>query len=119
MLSPSPVPPYLREIDPSACANGSKMVVQLVSGMPTPVSATSHLEASAGGGSLAARGDADRTAVRELQGVADQVDEHLADTGSIGDGLFGHVGRDGQRQRQALALGLNLEGAHGLVEHLS
>ncbi len=36
MLNPSPVPPYLREIDPSACANGSKMRRKLLRGDTNP-----------------------------------------------------------------------------------
>ena len=35
---PSPVPPYLRLVVPSACRNASKMICCLSCGMPMPVS---------------------------------------------------------------------------------
>ena len=41
MASPSPVPPYLRLVDASACWNASKMIFCFSSGMPMPVSETS------------------------------------------------------------------------------
>ena len=37
---PRPVPPYLREVVPSACWKASKIRLSLSSGMPTPVSVT-------------------------------------------------------------------------------
>ncbi len=40
IAKPSPVPPYQRVIDPSACANGSKMTCCFSGGMPMPVSTT-------------------------------------------------------------------------------
>ncbi len=40
MVSPRPVPPYLRLVVPSACWNASKMSFCLSSGMPMPVSCT-------------------------------------------------------------------------------
>ena len=39
---PSPVPPYLREVVPSACWNASKIASSLSSGIPTPVSMTEN-----------------------------------------------------------------------------
>ena len=40
MARPRPVPPYLREVLPSACWNASKITRCLSSGMPMPVSLT-------------------------------------------------------------------------------
>jgi len=40
MERPSPVPPYLRLVVPSACWNASKMIFCLLRGMPMPVSVT-------------------------------------------------------------------------------
>ena len=37
---PRPVPPYLREVEPSACWKASKMICCLSGEMPMPVSAT-------------------------------------------------------------------------------
>ena len=39
---PRPVPPYLREVVPSACWNASKIRLSLSSGIPTPVSMTEN-----------------------------------------------------------------------------
>ena len=40
IVSPSPVPPYFRVVELSACANGSKINSRLFSGIPMPVSET-------------------------------------------------------------------------------
>jgi hypothetical protein len=42
MASPSPVPPYRREVDESAWTNGWKIRSSLSTPMPTPVSETSN-----------------------------------------------------------------------------
>ena len=42
MESPSPVPPYLRLVVPSACWNASKMIFCLFLGIPMPVSITEN-----------------------------------------------------------------------------
>ncbi len=41
MASPSPVPPYWRLVEASACWNASKIIRCFSGGMPMPVSATS------------------------------------------------------------------------------
>ena len=45
---PSPVPPYLRLVLPSACWNASKMICCLSGGMPMPVSVTENCQHRAG-----------------------------------------------------------------------
>ncbi len=40
MDSPSPVPPYLRVDDPSACVNASNIAFWRSSGIPMPLSVT-------------------------------------------------------------------------------
>ena len=47
IASPSPVPPYLRLVQPSACWNASKMICCLSDGMPMPVSDTAKQITSA------------------------------------------------------------------------
>ena len=42
MVSPSPVPPYLRVIDVSACWKASKILSSCSDGMPMPVSETAN-----------------------------------------------------------------------------
>ena len=39
---PKPVPPYLRDVEPSACWNASKMICCLSGAMPMPVSVTEN-----------------------------------------------------------------------------
>ena len=46
IASPSPVPPYLRLVLPSACWNASKMICCLSDGMPMPVSLTENTTTS-------------------------------------------------------------------------
>src|SRR5688500_5184102 len=46
MESPSPVPPYLRLVVPSACWNASKIRRCFSFGIPTPVSATANARTS-------------------------------------------------------------------------
>ena len=42
MVSPRPVPPYLRVVDPSACVKASKIIRCFSVGMPMPVSRTAN-----------------------------------------------------------------------------
>ena len=49
IVSPSPVPPKRRVVDPSACSNGWKMVCNLSAGMPMPVSETATCSVTASG----------------------------------------------------------------------
>ena len=115
MDRPRPVPPYFRLVPVSACWNGSKMTRSLSGGMPIPVSVTENartpvrpaqdrvVAAPARRGRLDPQADLAR--LGELEGVGQQVPEHLLQPL--------RVGRDGPRQaagqldgqRDALRLG--------------
>ena len=105
IVRPSPVPPYLRVVELSACANGSKMALALLGGMPMPVSRTVNCSARrpSSGWLLSARRASDHFALLgELDGVADQVDEDLAQAARVAARAVGHVGRDVDRPAPAL-----------------
>ncbi len=96
MARPSPVPPYLRVVEPSACSNGSKIARRFSAGMPIPVSAT---EKRSEGDALRREGldvdrDGDLAMMSELDRVADEVDHDLAESARVADHAVGNVGRD-------------------------
>ena len=79
MASPRPVPPKRRVIDPSACSKARNRRSSAAGSMPMPVSITSTRTAAEPSRDLAG-GEAQRdaAALGELDGVAEQVDQHLA-----------------------------------------
>ena len=73
IASPSPVPPLALVIELSACWNSWKSFCWSASEMPGPVSRTARLI-----GAVRRRGlDRDLALVGELDGVADQIEQHL------------------------------------------
>ena len=94
MASPRPVPPYLRAVPASACWNASKMIRCFSGGMPMPVSLTENsttdgrLAQSRVVRSPAAGRNADvqphAAAVGELEGVRQQVLQHLQQALGVG-----------------------------------
>ena len=92
---PSPVPPYLRLVLPSACWNASKMICCLSGEMPMPVSATeiaitslARFRASFCGfqpniGGLDRQYDA--ALMRELERVRQQILQHLLQPLRVGE----------------------------------
>jgi hypothetical protein len=82
MLSPRPVPPNRRAVDESACVNGRKSEPIRSGSMPMPVSSTAIARRSPSASWRTAHRD--RPPLGELQRVADQVDEHLAEPRRIG-----------------------------------
>ena len=77
---PNPVPPCRRVVEPSACSKGSKIRSSFCSGMPTPVSLTvktmRRVTAGPSPGAISTV-TTNLALLGELDGVADQVDEHL------------------------------------------
>ena len=101
---PRPVPPYLRVVEPSACAKGSKSCVERSGAMPMPVSVTSNAHqrrrvARAGRRDAATH---DLALVGELDRVADQVDQHLAQPRGVAAHQRRDLGTDRRRQLEAL-----------------
>ena len=75
MASPRPVPPLPRVPEPSACWNSSKTRSCWAGSIPGPVSATETTKVAAPD-----RGaEADLAGVGELDRVADEVEQHLAE----------------------------------------
>ena len=114
---PSPVPPYRRVVEPSACANGSKIVSLLLGG---------DADAGVGDGEAERRRRRrraassatvhdDLAALGELDGVADQVDQDLPQPAGVADQRVGHVRRDPAGQLQALVVRPQRQGLQRLV----
>ena len=92
MASPSPVPPYRRLMDASACPNDSKRRSTASGEMPIPVSDTSKRSRSAPASpAKTARQTSPRSV--NLTAFAEQVDEHLAQARRVADDDGGHCRR--------------------------
>ena len=95
MASPRPVPPYLRVVELSACANASKISSLLV-GRDADAGVADGEVQRAPRRRLRLRSstcDDDLALLGELDGVADQVDEDLPQPAGVADQRVGHVGR--------------------------
>ena len=102
---PSPVPPNRRVVEPSACSNGSKIACSFSAGMPMPVSAIREAEDDpVNAGLLQRDSDDDLALLGELDGVADQVDQDLAQPAGVADQRVGDIGGDPAGQLQALGV---------------
>ena len=99
---PSPVPPYLRVIERSACSKASKINCCFSGGMPMPVSVTAKRSSTC---SLAACLDLcmkhDLATLCEFDGVADEVEDDLAQAARITHQRIGDVRRGYGRQVRA------------------
>ena len=98
MVSPRPVPPWRRDIEPSACRKASKINSCCSPGIPMPVSATANRSRPPlmpGSQVYAAFG-------REFDRVAGQVDQHLPQPGVVGHHPLGRGLLHHARQRQPL-----------------
>ena len=80
IVRPRPVPPYLRVVDPSACAKASKMTAACPSGCPMPVSRTWKCELEPSSTPRASQ-TSTRTNTSPLLGELDRV-AHQVDAGS-------------------------------------
>ena len=92
MVSPSPVPPYWRVMEPSAWENASKISFCFSGAMPMPVSRIDEMQFH-----LLRRAFFHRhfqghlAGLRELDGVAQQIDDHLANSDRIAHHVIGNV----------------------------
>ena len=107
MASPSPEPPCSLAELASPCAKSSKISSRCEGEMPIPVSRISNSTKSP---SAASRGtpddDHDFAFLRELHGVADQVEKDLAQPMGITLDVLWHVGLDPVRHLESFAVGL-------------
>ncbi len=119
MARPSPVPPYLRVMLPSACVNFSKIAVSLSASMPAPVSLTAmlHLGRSGRPPSMAER----RRHTHPRSVNLSALDSRLAAIWRTRSGspmtLDGRRRIDFEVQRDFLLRGARLEGLHAIVEN--
>ena len=105
MARPSPVPPKRRVVDASAWANASKMSRLLSAAMPMPVSWTATRNVTrVGGHRLGVDAHRDFAALGELDRVADQVDEDLAEPAGVADEIVGNARTDLVRQLERLGV---------------
>ena len=121
MARPSPVPPYLRLVLPSACWNASKMICCLSGEMPMPVSDTRRPAPPRPGSGPRSR-DSSRpcagstvkrhlAVVRELEGVGQQVLDDLLQPLGVGEDRLGQLRIEADEEVDVLRLGHVPEGA--------
>ena len=104
---PRPVPPYWRVVELSAWVNASKITACFSAGMPMPVSLHRECSTTSSSACRRLRSHARRPPRRcsvNLIGVADQVDEDLAQPAGVADQRVGHVAATSTGQLQALLL---------------
>ena len=108
IVSPSPVPPKRRVVDPSAWLNASKIIERFSSGMPMPVSLTRKCS-SADPSSPASFANLEKhvAALGELERVADQVGQDLLQPRRIAQDFGRDAGIDVVEELQPLLLGLD------------
>ena len=86
MASPRPVPPYLRVMEVSAWVKGSKISAELVGSDPhTGVRDLETDDRVGAGGLVGGDPNGDLTGLGELDGVAGEVGEHLAQAVRVAD----------------------------------
>ena len=121
MVRPSPVPPYLRVVDPSACSKGAKICSSLsawnadagvlhanVERQVAVVERLGHVHVQR---HLAALGELDR--------VAEQVREHLPQAQRIGDDPLRHRRRHAVDELEPLLMGAQRHRLDRIAEHLA
>ena len=117
IVRPRPVPPNRRVVEPSACSNGSKIVSQLLGGDADPRVGDGEAEDDSldRPASSSDNGDDDLAPLGELDGVADQVDQDLAQPAGVADQSVGDLGRDPAGQLQPLGVCPQRQGLERLV----
>ena len=103
IVKPSPVPPKRRVVDPSACEKGSKISGPFFRRNADPRVGDGEFDAALSP-SACLRRDLyhDFTFRRELDGVADEVDEDLAEAARVADEDLGNRPRRCRRPVRAL-----------------
>ena len=117
MERPRPVPPCRRVVEASAWTNGLNSCSSTGAGMPMPLSRTAkRMTAPAVVLRLEDHVDVHLALVGELDGVAHQVGEYLAQTAGVAAQGRGHVGLHQDRQLDALLVGLDGQQGHHVLE---
>ena len=117
MVRPRPVPPYFRVVEVSSCSKARKILLLVGRDADAGVA---HREAQA---HLLQRGFAgdfhahDHLALfGELDGVADQVEQHLPQPAGVADQGVGHVRLHVANQLQPLLVGPHGQGPQGVAQ---
>ena len=107
MDSPSPVPPKRRAVEPSACVNGWNSFALRRRGKPDAgvLHAESHALAAFADTRFPHHPQHDRTRRGELDGVAQQVEQHLAEPDRVAAQTLRQYGVHVGQQRQSLLPG--------------
>ena len=120
MVSPRPVPPNCRVVEPSAWVNGSKMASRRSGGMPMPVSRTTPCSATSPACSHSfSISSTTWPRLGELDRVAQQVDQDLPQPAVVAHDVVGHVRRHAVRQLEPLRVGGDAHAARGLRHQLA
>ncbi len=114
------MPPYLRVVEVSAWAKALKSFCCWSGAIPMPVSLTAKCRHDL---LLRPRLHVDPehhlSPLGELDGVADQVDEDLAQAAGVAREGIGHVGRDVVGELQPFLVGAQGERGHGVVQGIA
>ena len=117
---PSPVPPYFRVIERSACSKASKITCCFSGGMPIPVSETAKRELRLVlAASLGLHMKHNFSLLGELDGVANEVEDDLAQPGRISHQRIGHIGPDVAGEFESLLLSPQRQQLQGIFESVS
>ena len=120
MVRPSPVPPYFRVVEVSSCSKARKILSCFSGGMPMPVSRTAKRRPTSSLGRGRRRRPPRCTTTSpsfgELDGVADQVEQHLPQPAGVADQGVGHVRLHVADQFQPLLVGAHGQGAQGVAD---
>ena len=120
ITSPRPVPPYRRVVEASACANARNRLPMLSLLMPMPVSRTSKRNSCwVLVSPLRVTTTVTAAALGELERVADQVGQHLAQAHRIAAHGQSHGRVELQGQAQAFGLGRFFHQLHDRVEQVA
>ena len=118
IASPRPVPPKRRVVDASAWMKLSKRRACCVASMPMPVSVTSKRTPIAVAMlRFLADSEDDLAGVGELDRVAEQVDEDLADAAWVAAHPHGHLRIDHDRKLEILLVRLGRDQLRRLLDH--
>ena len=92
---PSPVPPYRRVVDPSACVNASKTAALTIGRDADARVGDREVQHASDLGVRSARdAHSDAPVLGELDRVADEIRQHLPQPRPVADDAVGHAARD-------------------------
>ena len=115
---PSPLPPYLREVEESAWVNALNSSGSLSAEIPIPVSVTVNLSPPALWSPVGLDQRQHLSVLREFDRIADQVDQDLAESEWIAKRELGDLRRKAHHQLEAFFMRANRQRLERLLGHL-